>query len=332
MDKAWIERLPKIELHCHLDGSVRPQRMLDYLARTGQPVPEDFVQRISASEDCPSLTEYLRCFELPLRWLQTEEGLEQAVIDLLQDAKAQNIRYIEVRFDPNLHLSGGLTYRQVFQAVARGRAKGQSESGVLCRLIVCAMRNDSEARNLAMLEAASAFYPELVCAADLAGDENAFPTTLHASFFRRARALGIPFTVHSGETGNRANIVTALDYGAVRLGHGIAMSGDPDLQTRCRDAGIGIELCPSSNFQTKAAQSWKDYPLKEFLSARLLVCLNTDNPTVSRTSLNREYLRAAAEGGCTRDELLALLENACAMSFAPEDFKIRFRTELAQYR
>lgn len=332
MDRSWIESLPKMDLHCHLDGSIHPQRILDYLRETGQPIPADFDQWISVEEDCPSLTEYLRCFDLPLRWLQTETGLEHAVIDLLWDAKAENSRYIEIRFAPTLHLDGGLTYSQVFQALARGKARGEAETGVSCQFIVCAMRHHSEAQNLAMLEAAKECYPQLVCAADLAGDENAFPTTAHQAFFQSAKALGIPYTIHSGETGSRENIRTALELGAARMGHGIAMGTDEALQGRCLAAGVGIELCPTSNFQTKAAPDWASYPLKAYLKKGLKACLNTDNRTVSRTDLNREYLRAMVEGGCTRAEILTLLENACDISFAPERVKADFRAELAQYR
>lgn len=332
MDRAWIESLPKMDLHCHLDGSVHPQRIRDYLTAVGEEPPADFDRWISVEEDCPSLTEYLRCFDLPLRWLQTEAGLEQSVVDLLWDAKAENTRYLEIRFAPTLHLDGGLTYQQVFQALARGKQRGETEAGVSCRLIVCAMRHHTREQNLAMLEAAREFFPQLVCAADLAGDENAFPTTCHLDFFRRAAQLGIPYTIHSGETGNRDNIRTALELGACRLGHGIAMAGDGELQRRCVQSGVGIELCPTSNFQTKAARSWAEYPLQRYLDMGLQACLNTDNRTVSRTDLNREYLRAMEEGGCGRVEILTLLENACSISFAPEQIKEAFRAELAAYR
>ena len=331
MDRTWIESLPKMDLHCHLDGSIHPQRIRDYLTAQGEPIPEDFDRRIAVEEDCPSLTDYLRCFALPLRWLQTREGLEQAVVDLLWDAKVEHTRYLEVRFAPTLHLEGGLTYAQVFQALANGVARGEAETGVCCRLIVCAMRHHTQEKNLAMLEAAKEFYPQLVCAADLAGDENAFPTTCHLAFFRRAKELGIPFTIHSGETGKRENIRTALELGACRLGHGIAMGEDEALQEACRKAGVGIELCPTSNFQTKAARDWSTYPLKTYLKRGLKVCLNTDNRTVSCTDLNREYLRAMEEGGCSREDILTLLENACAISFAPEAVKAGFRQELAEY-
>lgn len=332
MDRKWIETLPKMDLHCHLDGSIHPQRIRDYLASIGEALPADFDRWIAVSEDCPSLTEYLRCFDLPLRWLQTEEGLEQAVVDLLWDAKVENTRYLEIRFAPTLHLEGGLTYEGVFQALARGKARGEAETGVCCRLIVCAMRHHTREQNLAMLEAAKDFFPQLVCAADLAGDENAFPTTCHLDFFHRAAELGIPYTIHSGETGNRENIRTALELGARRLGHGIAMAEDETLQERCKAAGVGIELCPTSNFQTKAARGWEEYPLRRYLEMGLKACLNTDNRTVSCTDLNREYLRAMEEGGCGREEILTLLENACDISFAPEEVKAAFRAELAACR
>jgi adenosine deaminase len=298
----------------------------------GEPLPADFEQRISVEEDCPSLTEYLRCFELPLRWLQTPEGLKQAVIDLLHDCQAEHTRYIEIRFAPTLHLEGGLSYDQVYQALEAGKQQGEAETGVRCAFLVCAMRHHSQEQNLAMLEAASRWFPALVCGADLAGDENAFPTALHTPFFRRAGELGIPYTIHSGETGNQENIRTALALGADRLGHGIAMQGDGELIGQVKQQGVGVELCPTSNFQTKASRGWEDYPLRAYLEQGVQVCLNTDNRTVSRTTLNREYLRAAQEGGCSKGDILTMLENACRMSFAPEAWKQDYLRELEQYR
>jgi len=331
MNKNWIESLPKMDLHCHLDGSIHPQRIRDYFAAAGKALPDDFDRWISVEEDCPSLTEYLRCFDLPLRWLQTSEGLSQAVVDLLHDARAENTRYLEIRFAPTLHLEEGLSYDQVFQALERGREQGERETGVRCRFIVCAMRHHSMTDNLAMLEAASGHWPQLVCAADLAGDENAFPNRLFAPFFSRAQELGLSYTIHAGETGSRENIYAALELGACRIGHGIAMAGDPELMKLCRKQEIGIEICPTSNFQTKAASGWASYPMRDYLAAGLRVSLNTDNRTVSRTDQNREYLRAMEEGGASREEILQLLKNGCLMSFAPQELKDAYLRELEQF-
>lgn len=331
MDRRWIESLPKMDLHCHLDGGIHPKRIRDYFASIGQELPQDFDRWISVEEDCPSLTEYLRCFDLPGRWLQSKEGLAQAVVDLLHDAKAENTRYMELRFAPSLHLERGLSYEDVFHALEEGRIRGEAETGVVCRFIVCAMRHHTLEQNLTMLEAAAPSFPHLVCAADLAGDENAFPTADFVPFFRRAQELGIPYTIHSGETGSKENIRVALELNAARIGHGIAMMGDRALIERCKTQGAGIELCPTSNFQTKAARSWDSYPMKEYLAAGLCVSLNTDNRTVSRTDMNREYFRAMTEGGATREEILRLLENGCQMSFAPNEVKTAYLAELKRF-
>ena len=331
MNREWVKSLPKIELHCHLDGAVRPRRILEELRRRGAPVPADFEHQISVTEECSSLAEYLGCFALPVRWLQREAALEQAVVDLLEDCRAEQIRYIEIRFAPTLHLMEGLRLEQVFQALSRGRERGEAATGVKCAFLVCALRNHSEAENLAMLDAAARWFPALVCGADLAGDEDLYPLSRFASYLNRAAALGMPLTIHAGETGSAESIARALELGAKRLGHGIAMGHDPALIERVRSLGVAVEMCPTSNFQTRASTGWDDYPLHTYLDRGLCACLNTDNPTVSRTTLSREYLRAMEEGGCTREEVVRLLENACHAAFTPGAWKQAYLQELAEY-
>lgn len=332
MNREWIASLPKIELHCHLDGSVHPSRMLEDLRRQGLAVPEDFQPQISVGENCASLSQYLNCFRLPVQWLQSEQALEQAVVDLLEDCQRENIRFIEIRFAPTLHRFEGLSYDQIFQALERGRAAGEASTGVRCAFLVCALRNYSMEDNLAMLEAAKGWFPRLVCGADLAGDEDLHPVAFYGEYLRRAGELGMPLTVHAGETGRAEHIAAALDFGARRLGHGIAMWRDIELMDRVRALGVGIEMCPTSNFQTRASAGWDRYPLRTFLDRGMLACLNTDNPTVSSTTLSREYLRAMEEGGISRADVLRLLENACQTSFVPEDWKRAYLSELEAFR
>ena len=332
MNREWIASLPKIELHCHLDGSVRPERMRQDLRRRGLPVPEDFQRQISVGEDCRSLSQYLSCFRLSVQWLQSEQALEQAVTDLLEDCAGENIRYIEIRFAPALHRFEGLGYDQVFQALERGRERGGAKTGVRCAFLVCALRNHDMEQNLEMLEAAKHWYPHLVCGADLAGDEDLHPVDYYADYFRRVSELGMPLTVHAGETGKAEHIAAALDFGAKRLGHGIAMWQDPALMDRVRAMGVGIEMCPTSNFQTRASTGWDRYPLRTFLDRGMLAFLNTDNPTVSATTLSREYLLAMEQGGVGREDVLRLLENACKAAFAPEEWKRGYLAELETFR
>ncbi len=235
---------------------------------------------------------------------------------------------MELKNAKKLVVAGGLRFVRGFLGGVRGCWAGMAACGGFCRFIACGLRTDSEEHNLTMLEAAKDWFPRLFCAADLAGDENGHPMEQSKRYFQQVNRLGIPFTVHAGETGVRENVRLALDYGAARIGHGIAMAGDRELQRRCREAGVGVELCPTSNFQTRAARSWAGYPIREYLDAGVPVTLNTDNRTVSRTTLTREYRRAVEEGGCTREDAIALVRCGVAMSFAPETVKASILREL----
>lgn len=331
MNRAtWLKLLPKVELHCHLDGSLPPELMRDYLAaqhlcREGEAV------RFSVSEDCRSLADYLAAFQLPVRCLQTEEAISGFLRGLLREAGKENVFYLEVRFSPKLLRQGGLTYEQVFSAIAAGKAEGERESGVRSGVIVCAMREDSVETNLEMLEAALPWYPTLVSALDLAGAEAIHSTREQRAFFDRAREEGIPFTIHSGETGRVDNLQDALDYGAARVGHGIALQKSPELLSAYASVGIGVELCPLSNLQTKAVERWEDYPLQRFLAAGLPVSVNTDNRTVSDTTLTEELERLAAHCGMTAEQAVGLMRSANEMSFATGEVKESFEGALSAF-
>lgn len=327
---TWLKLLPKVELHCHLDGSLPPEMMRDYLAahhlwQEGEKV------RFSVSEDCQSLADYLAAFQLPVRCLQTEEAISGFLRGLLREAGKENVFYLEVRFSPKLLRQGGLRYEQVFSAIAAGKAEGERESGVHSGILVCAMREDSVETNLEVLEAALPWYPTLISALDLAGAEATHSTWEQKAFFDRAREAGIPFTIHSGETGRVDNLQDALDYGAKRVGHGIALQKASELLDAYAAAGIGVELCPLSNLQTKAVERWEDYPLQRFLSAGLPVSVNTDNRTVSGTTMTEELERLAVHCGMTAEQAVGLMRSANGMSFAPEGVKESFEQALSAF-
>lgn len=307
-----IKNLEKIDLHCHLDGSLRRSMIQKY---TDEIVTAEMV---TAPEDCKSLTEYLEKFELPLRCLQDEAGLEEGAYTFAEDAAKDHVRYIEVRFAPMLSAHDSLNCGQILEAVRKGMERGKKKFGVRYGILVCAMRNHSLEQNLAMLRSAREFLGDGVCALDLAGDESAFPTEQFRELFREAKRLGMPFTIHSGETGSLANVREAYELGAKRIGHGIALKKDPELMRAYARAGIGVEMCPTSNFQTKAVRSWEEYPLMEFVEAGIPVSINTDNRTVSGTTMTQELTKIYERYG--HDDLLIrkLLENAARTAFDPE--------------
>lgn len=310
-----LKTLPKIELHCHLDGSLSPKFIQ---ARIGREVLE---KELSVSEDCKSLAEYLEKFELPLKCLQDEAGLEGAGYDVLEGMSRENVCYAEIRFAPLLSVTEQMNTEQVIAALLRGLEKGKKEFGVEYNVIVCAMRHHSQEQNAQMIKTACGFLGKGVCAADLAGAEAQYPMSEFMELFSRTKELGMPFTIHAGECGNAQNIADAVQAGAVRIGHGIAMRGNTAIQKMIREKEIGIEMCPISNLQTKAVNSPAEYPLRAFLDAGILVTINTDNRTVSNTSMTKELEFIQKTYGISDEEIMLLIKNAVKVSFAEEGLK-----------
>ena len=314
-----ILQLPKIDLHCHLDGSLSLGLVRSILNRDVQ------LHELQAADDCKSLAEYLEKFDLPLQCFATAEGLRRVGLDFIEQVAAENVKYIEVRFAPQLSVNEKLNCSDVIENVLRGLEEGKKKYGVDYRVITCAMRHMSEEENYAMFCAASEFFGKGVCAADLAGDEASFATTQFASLFNKAKALGLPFTLHAGECGNAQNIVTSVELGAKRIGHGIAMHGNAQVKQLCKERGIGIEMCPISNLQTKAVLKGEDYPIREFLDEGLLVTLNTDNRMVSNTTISKEMQHVHTNYGVTIEEIIRMQKNAIEVAFVDDDVKAVMR-------
>ena len=312
----------KIELHCHLDGSLNIDSVSEMLKEQGIVYErEELRKKLEVNPDCTSLTEYLEKFDLPLRCLQTKEGLRRAAYELVRDVSKESVRYIEVRFAPMLSTEQGLSCREVIASVVEGLQEGTREYGVYAFAIVCAMRHHTLEQNMQMLTEAREFVGKGVCALDLAGDESAFPTSLFRDLFIQAKEWGIPFTIHSGECGSVDNIREAIELGAKRLGHGIALEKSEDLRRLCKEKGIGIEMCPTSNVQTKAVDSLEKYPMRKFVEEGLLVSIHTDNRTVSGTSLCREEMVVTEQLQLPWEVIHQCKWNAIQTAFADDAIK-----------
>lgn len=320
--EEWIKQLPKLDLHCHLDGSVSMDTMETLLKKQGITMPwEELQNALEVSEDCPNLTQYLKKFDLPLKCLQAEEALRLAAFDLLKNAAAENVKYIEVRFAPSAHQREGLNLRQILESVLEGIKVAESQFSIKASVIVCAMRHETMENNLKMLGCSREYLGEGVCALDLAGDEITYPTKHHAELFLKAKELSMPFTIHSGECGSSDNVKDAINLGAKRIGHGIAMCKDASIMKLCSDKRIGIEMCPTSNLQTKAVMNWIEYPLSQFLEQGILATINTDNRTVSNTNMTKELIKVYNNLQLDRDIICQLLKNAVDIAFADDAIK-----------
>ena len=290
--RAWR----KAELHCHLDGAVRPATA-DELARE-QRLDLARPLRLVAPPDCPSQAAYIAYFDDAIAVLQTAAALERAALELGIDSAAENIDYLEVRWAPRLHLRGGLSIPEVITAVLAGLAAAPLQAVA----IVCAMRQHAPTENVALAREAGKYAGRGVVGFDLAGDEVRYPAAPQRPAFEAARAAGLKLTCHAGEAGQPASVEEALALGVERIAHGVIGARDPRIVERVRSEGVVLDLCPTANWKCKAVPTLAEHPLPQLISAGVRCTISTDSRTVADTTLSHEFELAAAMG-LSDDEL-----------------------------
>lgn len=324
--REQILKMPKIELHLHLDGAIRAETLLELAEQDGVELPTkdlaELHKYLQVATDCPSLGEYLSKFELPLAVMQTKNSLERVAYELCEILARENVRYFEVRFAPQLHTRKGLRLDEVVAAVLDGLNEGQIEFNLKVGLILCALRHHPVELNVEIANLAGRFRDKGVVAVDLAGDEASYPVEDHQLFFERAQELGLHITIHAGEASGAESIKKAITLGAERIGHGVSLFEDADLLEEVKAAQILLEICPKSNYHTKAVASISDHPAKKYFDQGLRINLNTDNPTVSETTLSAEYLSMIEELGFTFEDLRQMTVYAAEAAFLPESEKL----------
>lgn len=327
-----LHLLPKVDLHLHLDGSIKQATLWEIAAEQGVKLPvshaEELAPFMKVTGECGSLLEYLDKFDFVAGFLHKTEVLERIAYEVVEQAAEQNCRYIEVRFGPQLHRSEHLSCEEVIDAVLRGLRRGEAEFGVTARGIAACLRHHSPHMNMEVISAAAAFQGKGIVAVDLAGPEAAFPAHLHRAVFEYAQLLDMPVTIHAGEAGGVENIREAITrLGATRIGHGVRLREDRRVLELVREQGIVLEMCPISNYQTKAMESWAHYPIREYFDEGLKLTINTDNLTVSDTSLVQEYTVLIENFGFTLPEIGTLILNGVDAAFVQPEEKARLRTE-----
>ncbi|GAA4959865.1 adenosine deaminase [Nonomuraea thailandensis] len=304
------------DLHCHLDGSVRPDTIAELAREQGIAVDRPVAELVTAPADCGSLTRYLTYFDLPLRVLQTPEALRRAARELVEDWSADGVVHGEARFAPQQHGRLGMTPDEAVSAVAAGLAEGRAATGVRTALLLCCLRHQSPEESLAVADLAVR-RRDVVSGLDLAGDERVYPGTPHRPAFDLAHRAGLPCTVHAGEAAGAESVWEAIDVlGARRIGHGVRCAEDGALLERLRRDRITLETCPISNVQTGAVPSLVAHPATRLLAAGLAVTVGTDARTTSATSLTREFAALREAAGWTGEQERLVQEHAAAGAFA----------------
>ena len=303
-----------IDLHLHLDGSLSPASVRQLAGLQGAALPGEkaLLARLRVEPDCRDLNQYLTKFAFPCSLLQTEEAIALAVQNLCGELKAQGLLYAEIRFAPQLHLERGLTQDRVAAAACAGLGRAGFPAG----LILCAMRGSgNREQNLETVRVAAKYLGRGVCACDLAGAEALVPTGDFEELFTLARKLDVPYTIHAGEAGGPESVRAALSFGAKRLGHGVRAAEDPALVEELAARGVTLECCPTSNLHTCMFPDYRSYPLRDLLARGVKVTVNTDNMTVSGTTLSHE-LEAL---DLSREEARQAALNAAAAAFADDN-------------
>lgn len=317
-----IRRLPKADLHVHLDGSLRLQTILD-LAREGgislpATTPEALAVAMNAGRNTGSLVEYLKAFDVTLRVLQTAAGLRRAAYELGIDAADEGVRYMEVRYSPMLHTRQGLALTTVVEAVLEGLRAAQDERGIHANVIICGIRNISAEHSLEMAELAVAYKNRGVVGFDLAGAEYDHPAKHHREAFQLIRNNNINSTIHAGEAYGPDSIRQAIHTcGAHRIGHGCRLREDGDLLHYVIDHRIPLECCPSSNVQTGAVRDISNHPLKFYYDLGVRVTVNTDNRLITDTTVSKELYLVHARLGVPWPAVKQIILNGFKSAFLP---------------
>ncbi|HEX3159571.1 MAG TPA: adenosine deaminase [Gemmatimonadaceae bacterium] len=313
IDRALVRRLPKAELHVHLDGSLRPSTLVELAREDSAPLPHweaDALRRHMRVDDARHLEDYLARFHLTLSVMQRADALERIAYELAEDAWHDGVRYLEVRYAPILNVERGLTLHEAVEAPLRGLRRAERDFGIVARVIVCAMRNMAPEVSMQMAELAVHHRDRGVVGFDLAGGEFGHPAAAHAAAFAYARSHDLACTCHAGEGDGAGSIRQAVHLcGAHRIGHGTRLDEDERLLRYVNDRRIPIEICLTSNVQTRVVASYAEHPLRRYYDAGLPVVLNTDNRLMSGVTLTDEFMLAAEHLGFTLDELgeLALM-------------------------
>lgn len=298
---------PKVELHVHLDGSVRPNTVSDILNLDKKKIEKE----MKVDNSCKDLNEYLTKFDLPLKILQTKENLIRVSEELAIDLKNDGVIYAEVRFAPILHTNDDLSCEEVIESVI----EGISCVDIKINLIICLMRNVSDNDNYKVIEAGLKYINNRVVGFDLAGAEAIYKTSKFEELFKYINKYNIPYTIHAGEADGVSSIKSAIAFGTKRIGHGVRIMEDNSMIKYAKEYNITFEVCPTSNIDTKIFKEYKDHAIKKMYDNNLNITINTDNRTVSNITLTEEYEKLINTFNFNLEDLKIMNINAINASF-----------------
>jgi adenosine deaminase len=321
-------KLPKVELHLHLDCSLS----YEVVSQIDPSITlEEYRSKFIAPAKCADLAELLACAPSSYPLMQTEEQLRLVTFDLFEQLRRDNVIYAEMRFAPLLHTERGLSPRQVVANVASATAEAVRSYGVEARIILCTLRYYSEAQSLETIKLVEEFRGSYVAGFDIAADKPGNVIDAHIPAFRYARDKGIPFTAHAGETRGPSIVWDTLaHFGPARIGHGVRAIEDPALVEHLRQQQIHLEVCPTCNIQSDIFDTYADHPIDTFHRLGIPLSVNTDARTLVNVTLDQEYEKLYQTFGWGVKEFLECNTHALEAAFVPDDVRQKLLAQLVE--
>lgn len=323
-----MENLKKyaiVELHNHLDGSLSAKAIIEVAKEENIKLPtyneKELEKYLQVPKNCKSLEEYLKCFALPNLVLQTKNGIRKCTAELLERLNRQGLKYVEIRMAPQLSTAKNLSQEEVVETLIEVKKDIESRLPIKVNFILCMMRFiDKHKENIETIENVRKFLNKGIVAVDLAGGEAAFGNDLFSEEFNLIKKYNLPMTLHSGEVPGAEQVISAINYGAKRIGHGVHSIDDPKVLKHVVDIKIPLEVCPTSNADTKSFPSYEELPIRKLFDAGANILINTDNMQVSNTTLLDEF-KIVEKLGFNEDEIKKLTLNAINAAFISDEEK-----------
>lgn len=320
-----FEKYAIADIHLHLDGSLSPKAVIHVAKKEHIELPtcdeKELVNYLEVPENCNSLNEYLKRFDLPNLVLQSKYGLRYCTLDLLKRLADDGVKYTEIRMAPQLSTAKGLSQEEVVKVLINALIEGEKEFGIKSNLILCMMRgNNLRNKNIETVEIAQKYKSQKVVAIDLAGAEALFPNEMFDLEFALVKKYGLNLTIHAGEASGSESVESAIQFGADRIGHGIHSIEDKNVCELLKKLGICLEICPKSNLDTKTIKNYLELPIRQFMDLGIKVSINSDDMSVSNTSVKKEY-ETLSKLGFNEKELRSFALNTIEASFADEATK-----------
>ena len=328
--RDFLKRLPKAELHLHIEGTLEPELMFALASRNGVKLPYESIGAVRAAYEFDDLSSFLELYYSGMSVLKRAEDFHDLAMDYFRRAHAEGVVHVEMHFDPQAHLARGVELESVMEGLGLARREAEREFGMSTALIMAFLRDRPAEEAMSVLESAAPYW-EMLDAVGLDSAEVGHPPAKFTEVFQRAKMLGIPRVAHAGEEGPPEYIREALDLLDVcRIDHGVRCLEDPELVARLREEEVVLTVCPLSNVRLKVVERMEDHPLPEMVDAGLRVTLNSDDPAYFGGGMLANFQACPDAFGWPRDTFIQLAGTAIESAFISDRRRLELHRRLAE--